>query len=85
MLRIRFLFLLLLIGAIGCDNVGRAFDPNIDSDNPGTQTGTSVIQIVPVGGDVRDGRPLVRAAYPDGAGWPSSVPVRSSGPPRPIT
>ncbi|MCB9877134.1 MAG: hypothetical protein H6835_05975 [Planctomycetes bacterium] len=75
MLRIRHLFPLLLIGVAACDNVGRAFDPIIDSDNPGAQTGTSEIAIVPVGGDVRDGRPVIRAAYPKDAGWPATVPV----------
>ena len=29
----------------------------------------------PAGGDVRDGRPIVRAAYPKGSGWPRSVPI----------
>nr|MCU0867353.1 hypothetical protein [Planctomycetota bacterium] len=56
----------------GCDNVGRAFDTPDDTPPVG---GASLIEVVPVGGDVRDGRPTVRATYPEGAGWPTAVPV----------
>ena len=54
----------LLLGFAACDNIGRAFDPSVDPSDPGNQTGTSPIQIVPVGGETRSGRPTVRAAYP---------------------
>lgn len=59
----------------GCDNVGRAFDPNVDPTEPPTGSTTPTVQVVPLGGDVRDGRPLVRATYPTGGGWPTTVPV----------
>ena len=79
MLRNRPLYFLLLIGvavaAAACDNIGRAFDPNVDPNDPGEETGTSTIQIVKVGGDARVGRPTVRAAYPEGSGWPATVPI----------
>jgi len=78
MLRNLLLLISLPIVALGfsaCDNVGRAFDPNLNPNDPGDETGTSPIQIVPVGGDARDGRPLVRDAYPSGDGWPSTVPI----------
>lgn len=76
MLRNRLLLLLALLPiAAACDNVGRAFDPSIDPTGPGNETGESPIQVVPVGGDVRDGRPLVRRVYPEGSGWPTTVPV----------
>ncbi|MGC6487892.1 MAG: Ig-like domain-containing protein [Planctomycetota bacterium] len=74
MLRSRLLLLSALLLA-ACDNVGRAFDPVVDPNNPSNEGGESAIQVVPVGGDVRDGRPLVRAVYPEGAGWPTTVPV----------
>ena len=71
--------LMLLFGVVvataACDNIGRAFDPNVDPNDPGEETGTSAIQVVPVGGDARVGRPTVRATYPEGAGWPSTVPI----------
>ncbi len=69
------LLLGLSLALAGCDNVGRAFDRNLDPNGPGNETGESAIQVVPVGGDVRDGRPLVRAVYPEGSGWPTIVPV----------
>jgi hypothetical protein len=79
MLRNRPLYLLLLIGVVvaatACDNVGRAFDPDVDPPDPGGEFGISTIQVVPVGGDARSGRPTVRATYPEGSGWPSSVPI----------
>ena len=79
MMRNRPLYLLLLIGvvvaAVACDNVGRAFDPDVDPPDPGGEFGISTIQVVPVGGDARSGRPTVRATYPEGSGWPSSVPI----------
>ena len=65
----------LLLGFAACDNIGRAFDPSVDPSDPGNQTGTSPIQIVPVGGETRSGRPTVRAAYPEGSGWPATVPI----------
>ena len=79
MLRNLLLLILLPIAAVvglaSCDNVGRAFDPNLNPNDPGEETGISTIQIVPVGGEARDGRPLVRDAYPSGDGWPSTVPI----------
>ena len=69
MLRNRLLLLLaLLLPAVACDNVGRAFDRNVDPTTPGDETGESEIQVVPIGGDARDGRPLVREVYPTGLG-----------------
>lgn len=65
----------LVLGACS-DNIGRAFDPNVNPNEPGGGTATpSTIQVVPVGGDAVDGRPRVRAAFPKGAGWPITVPV----------
>lgn len=74
MLRTRLLLLTALLLA-ACDNVGLAFDPVVDPNNPNNENGESTIQVVPVGGDVRDGRPLVREVYPQGSGWPTTVPV----------
>lgn len=66
----------LLLGVLfaACDNVGRAFDPDVTppTTNPTT---TSTIQVVPAGGDARNGRPIVRATYPKGGGWPTTVPI----------
>ena len=79
MLRNRLLLILLpivvAVGFAACDNIGRAFDPNLDPNDPGAETGTSTVQIVPEGGDARDGRPLVRETYPSGDGWPATVPI----------
>lgn len=61
--------------AVACDNVGRAFDPNVDPGGSTGETGISNVQVVAAGGSVRDGRPQVRAAYPEGAGWPRTVPI----------
>ena len=58
----------------GCDNVGRAFDPDVTPPNPGPSA-PSTIQVPPVRGDMRDGRPVVRAAYPKAGGWPATVPI----------
>jgi len=58
-----------------CDNVGRAFDPDVTPPNQGGTTVTSNIEVPPASGDVRDGRPIVRATYPSGGGWPSTVPI----------
>ncbi len=71
-LRLAFVPTLLLIGS--CDNVGRVWDPDI-TEPPDPEPAASIVQIVPVGGDVRDGRPKVRAAYPKDSGWPSTVPI----------
>jgi hypothetical protein len=46
--------------------------------DPGTpQPGStfSAIQVVPTGGDARDGRPRVRATFPANGGWPLKVPI----------
>lgn len=68
------LALLLLSSAFltsACDNVGRAFDPN-----PGPVTGTeSLVDLMPEGGDARDGRPTVQDVFPTGSGWPGTVPI----------
>ncbi len=64
---------LLLLAA--CDNVGRAFDPDVEPPDPGNQTVVSNIEPPPNGGDVREGRPIVRATYPSGGGWPSTVAI----------
>lgn len=60
---------------VGCDNVGRAFGPNTQPDPGGGTAGESTIEVVPVGGDLRDGRPKVKAAFPNGSGWPTLVPI----------
>ena len=65
--------LLLVLG--GCDNVGRAFDPNVTPGGPTPGSGESIIQVVPIGGDVRDGRPKVKEIQPTDGGWPATVPV----------
>ncbi|MFK7739203.1 MAG: Ig-like domain-containing protein [Planctomycetota bacterium] len=80
MVRIRQLSLLLLSAALGallggCDNIGRAFDPSVDPNDPSSDTGESTVQVVPAGGIARDGRPQVRAAYPEDGGWPRTVPI----------
>ena len=72
---LRLASLLLPLLACGCDNVGRAFDPDVEPPEPPPGSTFSAVQVVPVGGDVRDGRPLVRATYPEGGGWPTAVPV----------
>jgi len=69
------LLLALLLPVAACDNVGRAFDRTVDPNTPGDETGESEIQVVPIGGDARDGRPLVREVYPQGSGWPTTVPI----------
>lgn len=66
----------LLLGLSACDNVGRAFDRDVgDGGGGGGTTGPSIVQEVPVGGDVRDGRPRVRTTAPRGGGWPTVVPI----------
>jgi hypothetical protein len=60
---------------LGCDNVGRAFDPVVGGGGGPPTEGLSVIQVVPAGGDVRDGRPRVKNVYPIGGGWPTTVPI----------
>jgi hypothetical protein len=67
-----FCFALLLAG---CDNVGRAFDPVINPHTGPNNSSAPSIQVPPAGGDVRDGRPSVKAAYPKAGGWPTSVPI----------
>ena len=76
--RCRVVPLLLAVLALpfaACDNVGRAFDPDLTPEPPPPGSSTSIVQVVPVGGDVRDGRPKVRATYPADSGWPTTVPV----------
>lgn len=58
----------------GCDNVGAAFDRPGNNEPPPVGA-ASIIEVIPVGGEVRDARPTVRATYPEGAGWPLAVPV----------
>lgn len=62
---------LLLLGA--CDNFARGFDPGFNGGGGSAQPST--VELVPVGGDVRDGRPKVRNTWPKGGGWPTTVPV----------
>jgi hypothetical protein len=72
----RRLFLLSLLAfAGGCDNVGRAFDPDLEEEEPDPDTVESIVQEVPVGGDAVEGRPRVRNVQPEGPGWPPEVPV----------
>jgi hypothetical protein len=59
LLRLALLSLLPLLA--GCDNVGRAFDPSVEPPPPPPGSQLQNVQVVPVGGDARDGRPL-----PDG-------------------
>ncbi len=77
MLRIRITLLLCALFAVlaSCDNVGRAFDPNVNPPNNGGPTPPSAVQVPPARGDLRDGRPVVRETYPKGGGWPGSVPI----------
>lgn len=67
--------LALLFGLAACDNVGRAFDPDTDPGEPTPGSTISIVQVVPVGGDTRDGRPKVKATFPKDGGWPPTVPV----------
>ena len=56
MLRNRLLLLFALsLASAACDNVGRVFDPSIDPTSPTNEAGESPVQVVPVGGDARDG------------------------------
>ena len=55
-----------------CDNFVRGFDPGY---TPGGNTTASAIELVPEGGDARDGRPFVKNTWPKGGGWPTTVPV----------
>jgi hypothetical protein len=66
--------LLSLSFSAACDNVGRAFD-NPDGGGPPVVEGESLVQVVPDGGDIREGRPKVRLTAPAGAGWPGVVPI----------
>lgn len=77
MTRIRFPLarLALLFGLAACDNVGRAFDPDTDPGEPTPGSTISIVQVVPLGGDTRDGRPKVKATFPKDGGWPPTVPV----------
>ncbi|MBL8750685.1 MAG: hypothetical protein JNK78_16115, partial [Planctomycetes bacterium] len=76
MLRLRTaLSLLVLLGSVACDNVGRAFDRDVNGSDPTPTPGESTIQVVPADGDTRDGRPKVRATFPSGGGWPAGVPI----------
>lgn len=67
--------LALLCGLAACDNVGRAFDPDTSPTEPTPGSTISVVQVVPVGGDAREGRPKVKATFPKDAGWPTTVPI----------
>lgn len=67
--------LALLFGLAACDNVGRAFDPDTSPTEPTPGSTVSIVQVVPVGGDARDGRPKVKATFPKDGGWPTTVPV----------
>lgn len=69
------LLLAVALGSLGCDNVGRAFDRDLDGTDPTPTPGESTIQAVPAGGDAREGRPKVKAALPADGGWPTSVPI----------
>jgi hypothetical protein len=64
-----------LLAATACDNVGRAFDPNVGNPGPTPGTTTSRVQVVKAGGDARRGVPLVRATFPSGSGWQATVPI----------
>lgn len=66
---------LLVLFASGCDNVGRAFDRDNDPDEPDPDATESIVQVVPVGGFTKPGRPKVRTTNPEGPGWPAAVPV----------
>jgi hypothetical protein len=76
MLRRRTLLsLALLLATFGCDNVGRAFDPDVGGEDPEPEPTASTVQVLRDGGDARDGRPRVRATYPEDSGWPTTVPI----------
>ncbi|MEE2888423.1 MAG: hypothetical protein VX951_13415 [Planctomycetota bacterium] len=55
-----------------CDNVGRAFDPNLG--NGGAASGTFIQPMVEQGATL-DGRPKVQHVFPEGSGWPGKVPI----------
>ncbi|MBM4062557.1 MAG: hypothetical protein FJ265_15885 [Planctomycetes bacterium] len=65
----------LLVLSAACDNVGRAFDPIVEPPGPNPTTTTSAVQVVRAGGDLREGRPKVKAVFPVGGGWPGTVPI----------
>lgn len=67
------LFLALPLLFCACDNVARAWDPGYTPG--GGNPNASTIELVPVGGDVRDARPTVKNTWPKGGGWPTTVPV----------
>ena len=70
-MRVPALLLTTVFWFAACDNVGRAFDPN-----PGPVTGAeSLVDLMPEGGDARDGRPTVQEVFPTGSGWPGTVPI----------
>ncbi|MCA8977267.1 MAG: carboxypeptidase regulatory-like domain-containing protein [Planctomycetes bacterium] len=66
---------LLLLCLGGCDNVGRAFDPNVDPGGSDPGSTESTIQIVRARGDAREGRPKIKSIAPEGGGWPVAVPI----------
>lgn len=74
---LRLAFLWIVCGALlaGCDNVGRAFDPNSTGGGGGSVDDATKIQAVPVGGDVAPAAPAIKVAYPKGAGWPGTTPA----------
>jgi len=57
----------------GCtgNNVGRVFDRNVGTGAPGE----SVVQRMVAQGDAVSGRPRVSKVFPEGNGWPGTVPV----------
>lgn len=64
-----------LLAATACDNVGRAFDPNVGNPGPTPGPTNSRVQVVKAGGDARRGVPQVRATFPSGSGWQTTVPI----------
>lgn len=68
------LALWLVVVLLGCDNVGRIFNPN---GNPGNGGGSgSGVQEMVVGGNAEENsRPRIEAVFPKGGGWPVSVPI----------
>jgi len=63
-----------LFAALWCctgNNVGRVFDRNLDPGEPGE----SVVQRMVPQGTAVNGRPRVDTVFPEGNGWPGTVPI----------
>ena len=67
---------------VGCDNVGRAFDPDVEPPEPPPGSTFSAVQVVPVGGDGTLSGVLTAACACWGCGWASCRGPARQRPPR---